>query len=118
MTAVFVSATGTNVGKTFVTAGLIRHLRSAGRTGEAIKPIISGYDPGNPQASDPAVLLEAMGRPLSEFERVCRWRFKAPLAPAMAARREGYPIGFNALVELSRRAVIGHRDMLFIEGIG
>ena len=31
MTANFVTATGTEVGKTFVTSGLIRHWRAAGR---------------------------------------------------------------------------------------
>ena len=33
MTAVFVTATGTDIGKTFVTAGLIRHFRAAGPRG-------------------------------------------------------------------------------------
>ena len=30
MSAVFITATGTDIGKTFVTAGLFRHLRSCG----------------------------------------------------------------------------------------
>ena len=44
MTAIFITATGTNVGKTQVVASLIRHLREVGRTVEAVKPIVSGYD--------------------------------------------------------------------------
>jgi dethiobiotin synthetase len=118
MTAVFVTSTGTDVGKTFVTAGLIRQLRLVGRAGEAIKPIVTGFDAARRQASDPAQLLDAMGRPLSDLDRICRWRFAAPLSPAMAAQREGNPVVFNALVEFCRRAVIGHKDTLFIEGIG
>ena len=31
MSAVFVTATGTDIGKTYVTAGLIRHLRAQGK---------------------------------------------------------------------------------------
>jgi dethiobiotin synthetase len=118
MTAAFVTGTGTEVGKTFVTTGLIWHLRSLNRIGDALKPVVSGFDPDNPQSSDPILLLEAAGHPASDLDRICRWRFKAPLAPAMAARREGHPVEFHALVEFCRRAVIGHRDMMFIEGIG
>ena len=97
---------------------MIRHLRSVNRIGDAIKPIVTGFDADNPQSSDPILLLEAAGHPASDLDRICRWRFKAPLAPAMAARREGHPVEFHALVDFSRRAVIGHRDMMFIEGIG
>src|SRR5262249_14989948 len=57
MTAVFITATGTDIGKTFLTAGLIRHIRSAGGAVAAIKPIVSGFDPGAWEESDPAVLL-------------------------------------------------------------
>lgn len=118
MTAVFVTGTGTDVGKTFVTTGLIRYLRSVGRIGEALKPIVSGFDAGNPQASDPGRLLAAMDRPIGELDRICRWQFAAPLSPTMAARREGKPVGFHALLDFSRRAVVGHKDVLLIEGIG
>jgi len=118
MTAIFVTATGTDVGKTFVTTGLIRHLRAAGRAADAIKPVVSGFNADDPAGSDPAILLEALGRPLTDIDRICRWRFAAPLAPAMAAKREGRTIEFNALVDFCRRAVVGHRDVMFIEGIG
>ena len=53
MTAIFITATGTNVGKTQVVASLIRHLRQFGRTVEAIKPIVCGYDTARAAASDP-----------------------------------------------------------------
>jgi dethiobiotin synthetase len=120
MTALFVTATGTDIGKTFVTAGLIRHLRGAGRTVAAIKPVVSGFDPASWQASDPAVLLAALGRPvtLEEVEGVSPWRFKAPLSPHMAARCEGRTIAFSEVVEFCRRAMAARRGVLLIEGIG
>jgi dethiobiotin synthetase len=118
MTATFVTGTGTDVGKTFVTVGLIRHLRASGRTADAIKPVVSGFDAEDPASSDPAILLEALGRPAADLDRICRWRFAAPLAPAMAARKEGHPVEFHGLVDFCRRAVVGHRDVMFIEGVG
>jgi dethiobiotin synthetase len=120
MTALFVTATGTDIGKTFVTAGLIRHLRTAGGSVAAIKPVVSGFDPDDWQGSDPAVLLAALGRPLTleEVEGVSPWRFKAPLSPHTAAQREGRAIAFQELVAFCRRAMAARRGVLLVEGIG
>ena len=119
MTAIFVTATGTDIGKTFVTAGLIRHFRAAGRAVEAIKPVVSGFDPAALQTSDPGVLLAALGRPVTieEIDRISPWRFAAPLSPDLAAAREGRAIGFDALLDFSRRPAKAG-SILFIEGVG
>jgi dethiobiotin synthetase len=120
VTAVFVTATGTNIGKTFITAALIRHLRAAGRSVEALKPVVTGFDAAAATASDPGVLLAALGRPVSieEIAGIAPWRYRAPLSPDMAARRENRPLDFAALCEFSQRAVGMRRDVLLIEGIG
>jgi dethiobiotin synthetase len=120
MTAVFITATGTDIGKTFLTAGLIRHIRGAGDAVAAIKPIVSGFDPGAWEESDPAVLLAALGRPvaLEEVERISPWRFKAPLSPHMAGRREGRAIVFQDVVAFCRRSMAGNHGVLLIEGVG
>ena len=107
MSAYFVTSTGTDVGKTFVTAGLIRHLRGAGAAVDALKPVVSGYDSSVVETSDPAVLLKALGKPVSaaEIERIAPWRFRAPLSPDLAAAREQRAIDFTELIAFSRRAV-------------
>jgi dethiobiotin synthetase len=120
MSTAFITATGTDIGKTFVTAGLIRHFRAAGRAADAVKPVVSGFDPDHWPESDPAVLLAALGRSLTseELDRVSPWRFKAPLSPHMAARLEGRTIEFDQVVGFCRRAMAGRRGVLLIEGIG
>ena len=120
MSAVFITATGTDIGKTFVTAGLIRHVRGSGGAIAAVKPIVSGFDPDAWQESDPAVLLAALGRPatLAEVERISPWRFKAPLSPHMASRREGRTIAFQDVVEFCRKTAAAQRGLLLIEGVG
>ena len=120
MSAIFITATGTDIGKTFVAAGLIRHWRAAGRTVEALKPVVTSYDPANAAASDPGLLLAALGHPVTpdEIERIAPWRFDAPLSPDMAARRENRTIDFDALVAFSRGALASAKGMLLIEGIG
>lgn len=119
MTAIFVTGSGTDVGKTFITAALIRHLRERGRAVDAIKPVISGFDSAQPQASDTGRLLAALGRPVTpvEIHRVSPWRFAAPLAPDQAARLEGRALDFSALVDFCQEAM-DRSDLLFIEGVG
>ena len=120
MSAIFITATGTDIGKTFVAAGLIRHWRAAGRNVEALKPVVTGFDPAAAPTSDPGVLLAALGRPVTpaEIERIAPWRFAAPRSPDMAAQRENRAIDFDALVKFSRVAIADTKDMLLIEGIG
>ncbi len=120
MSTVFITSTGTDIGKTFVAAGLIRHFRRVGQPVDAIKPIVSGFDPTAVAASDPGVLLAGLGRTISpeEIERVSPWRFRAALAPDLAAAREGRTLDFDAIVEFSRRAMAAHKGALLIEAVG
>ena len=120
MSAYFVTSTGTDIGKTFVTVGLIRYLREAGQPVDALKPVVSGYDSSVVETSDPAVLLKALGRAVSadEIEHIAPWRFRAPLAPDIAAAREGRSIDFDELIGFSRAAIDATPGILFIEGVG
>jgi dethiobiotin synthetase len=118
--AYFVTSTGTDIGKTFVAAAIIRYMRESNQPVSALKPIVSGYDASVAETSDPAVLLAALGRPISaeEVERIAPWRFRAPLAPDLAAAREGRSVDFDSVVEFSRAAVMSAKGPLFIEGVG
>ena len=109
MTGYFVTATGTDIGKTYVTAGLVKALSA-----KAIKPIVSGFDGGG----DAAALLEAMGEAptLENIARMSPWRFAAPLSPDMAAARENRSIDFAELVTFTRQSV--KDGLVFVEGVG
>lgn len=120
MSAYFVTASGTDIGKTFATAGLIRHLRQAGHTVSALKPIVSGFDIATSAISDPGILLDALEEPVSveAINRISPWRFSAPLSPDMAAAREGRNIDFDELVAHCRGAIDQNEGTLLIEGVG
>ncbi|MDR3528330.1 MAG: dethiobiotin synthase [Rhizomicrobium sp.] len=115
MSAFFITGTGTGIGKTFVTAGLLRVLRPQGAS--AIKPVLSGYD--SAPGSDPALLLEAMGHAVSEkaVAAIAPFRFAAPLSPDMAASREGRAIDFAAALSFCRQAA-ARPETVLIEGVG
>lgn len=118
MTTLFVTATGTDVGKTFVTAKLVSELRAARRSVLALKPVVSGFDAANAEASDTGMLLDALGLPATpaNVDTVSPWRFMAPLSPDMAAARERRAIPFAELVEFCRAPRAA--DVVLIEGIG
>ncbi len=123
MGAYFVTGSGTDIGKTFVTAGLARALKTRGRAVDVLKPVVSGYNPDNPAGSDPAILLEALGRPLTEenLARIAPWRFRAPLSPDLAAAAEGRAIDMAAVTAVCRQAIArakAAQEILLIEGAG
>jgi dethiobiotin synthetase len=118
MTTVFVTGTGTGVGKTFVTAGLVAELRAARRSVLALKPVASGFDADNIAATDTGVLLDALSlhATRANLDAVSPWRFAAPLSPDMAAERERRTIPFYELLEFCRAP--RPADVTLIEGIG
>jgi dethiobiotin synthetase len=120
MSAVFITGTGTELGKTFVAAGLIRALRHEGRAVEALKPVVTGFDPATAGESDPARLLAAMDRPATaeDIARIAPWRYGAALSPDMAARVEGKTLDVEAVIAFCRDAVAAARGTLLIEGVG
>lgn len=118
MKALFVAGTGTDIGKTHVACALIRAVRRRGLTVDAFKPVVSGFDPAAPQASDPGRLAQALGEP-DALARISPRRYRAPLAPNLAARLEGETLNLDALTADCRDWLDRtDRDLLLIEGAG
>ena len=121
MRVVFITASGTEIGKTFITTLLIRQLRAIGAHVEALKPVISGFCDATSEGSDTVLILEALDRAVtpSTLDAISPWRFKAALSPDMAAQREGVTLDYRALLEACRRARSRDSDgILMIEGVG
>lgn len=125
MSALFVTGAGTDVGKTYVTAGLVRALRGRGGAVRAYKPVVSGVpDPENPAfaQSDTARLLDALGEPVTRraVELCSPWRFAAPLAPDLAAAREGRRLELDAVAAWcrARRDEAPPGCTVVVEGVG
>jgi len=123
MTPIFITGSGTGIGKTFVAEALLRAWRAAGRNVAVLKPVITGFDEAAVAASDIGRLLAAAGvTPTSEYiSLVSPWRFAAPLSPDMAAAREGSSVPVDEVIAYCRAAIAEaeQADMsLAIEGIG
>jgi dethiobiotin synthetase len=117
MTVLFVTSSGTDVGKTLVCCRLIEELGPT-RALRAVKPIATGIDEREIAASDSARLLQAQRIAVDTpaIERTTPWRFRAALAPAQAAAREGRRIPFDELLAYSRSRSAA--ELTIVEGIG
>jgi dethiobiotin synthetase len=120
MRAFFVTATGTDIGKTYLGCGLIRGWRGRGLKVGAFKPVLSGFDPANVEASDAGQLLAALGQPVSPqtLDAISPWRYAAALSPDAAAAKEGKRVDYEAVLAASRRFLAGKHDVALIEGAG
>jgi len=118
MTTLFVTSSGTDVGKTFVTLQLIAELTAAGFRTRALKPVASGFAAATAADSDSGALLRAQRLELTStnLDLISPWRFAAPLSPDMAAAREQRSISFATLLDFCRAPSTA--DVTLIEGIG
>lgn len=111
---VFVTGTGTEVGKTVVAAVLARTLAEEGKTVAVFKPAVTGLEEeGEP---DHALLRRAAGSEQSD-EEIAPYRYKPPASPHLAAEMAGEEIDPERLLTVTRTAADG-ADALVCEGVG
>ena len=120
MAAFFVTGAGTDIGKTWAAAALLRHWRMAGLHPEAVKPVASGYDPTQPEDSDAAALLKALGRPVTveAVEAMTPIRLREPLSPDQAAAREGAFVSARSAAIGCWPVIGAARGPVLVEGAG
>ncbi|AXI76414.1 dethiobiotin synthase [Peterkaempfera bronchialis] len=112
MGVLVVTGTGTEIGKTVVTAAVAALALAAGRRVAVLKPAQTGVAPGD--AGDVAEVARLAG-PVTGRELA---RYPEPLAPDTAARRCGLPpIGPGAVAEEAARLTECH-DLVLVEGAG
>jgi len=108
---VFITGTDTGVGKTLLTGLLLEWLRSLAKVDAiAIKPFISG------NLGD-ARLLARIQKDVLNLDELAPYRYELPLAPGVAAEREGKSVPLRmavAFIERMRRRC----GCLLVEGCG
>ncbi|MBF6047844.1 ATP-dependent dethiobiotin synthetase BioD [Streptomyces sp. NRRL B-1677] len=113
MTVLVVTGTGTEVGKTIVTAALAAAARAAGRSVAVLKPAQTGVAPGEP--GDVAEVRRLAGDAVTGEELA---RFPEPLAPGTAAARAGLaPVRPPEIAKAAARLAESH-DLVLVEGAG
>ncbi|OFW34053.1 MAG: dethiobiotin synthase [Acidobacteria bacterium RIFCSPLOWO2_12_FULL_60_22] len=115
-----ITGTDTGVGKTFVACGLAGSLRQQGFRVAPFKPAETGCEPDpKSQALVPAdaELLRRATATQASIETICPYRFRAPLAPWVAAELEGASIDPQRLERCYRELSDSH-DFVLVETAG
>jgi dethiobiotin synthetase len=120
VTAIFVTAIGTDCGKTHVSAAILRELTATQRSALALKPLMSGYSPDALEASDAGRLLIACGQPANTetVARICWKSFPDWLAPNVAARKAGVDLRYEDLLAFVHARLHAHDGPALVEGAG
>jgi dethiobiotin synthetase len=122
----FITGTGTAIGKTFVATRIAQWLVASGRRVGVYKPVASGCRSAGsgrrrdgsdePPLEDADALWIAAGKP-GQRNKVCPQRFAAPVAPHLAARTEGKRVDARKLrsgIQYWQR----RSDIVLVEGAG
>jgi dethiobiotin synthetase len=116
MRGLFVTGTGTEVGKTVVAAALARTAAASGKRVAVFKPAVSGLDELGEGLADHELLRLASASPQSDDE-IAPYRYGSAVSPHLAAELAGERIDPARLVETARSGG-GRADLLVCEGVG
>jgi dethiobiotin synthetase len=111
---VFVTGTGTEVGKTVVAAVIARTLAAEGKRVHVFKPAVTGLEEEG--ETDHALLRRASGSEQSE-EEIAPYRYDPPASPHLAAALAGEEIDPARLREAAHAAA-ENADAIVCEGVG
>ena len=117
--ALFVTGTGTDVGKTYVTALLVKALHAAGKNAAYYKAAMSGNEAAASGALIPgdALFVQKTAGLSQPLNTMCPYVYKAAVSPHLAARQEGHPVEMAVVKEGFQRVCAAH-DYVTMEGSG
>lgn len=111
---VFVTGTGTEIGKTVVAATIAQTLAREGKRVAVYKPAVTGLDEG--VETDHALLRRAAGSTQSD-EEIAPYRYGPPASPHLAAALAGEEIDPERLRQAAATAAAG-AEAIVCEGVG
>lgn len=118
MKSIFVTATGTDVGKTYISALLVKAMRDAGVDARYYKPALSGAVREGERLipGDAAFVAECAGLQ-QQPEQMVSYIFEEAVSPHLAAKRSGAAIELEKLAN-DRTKAGAAAEFLLVEGCG
>lgn len=125
MNGIFITSTGTDIGKTYLTQQLLAYDQAQHRQFSASKPVISGWPENDKdiQHTDTGILLQSQQQSFTDhnIHNLSPWRLFHPLTPSMAAAKEGKKIELSELVLHCQNKMTQaklNKQIHLIEGVG
>lgn len=114
----FITATATDVGKTYTTIRLLRAFAKRGVKAVPIKPIETGVDPVALDATKLQKEFENLYGEKRTLEAICPYRFVLPAAPYISQRYEKAPDIDLGIIDDAVQQAAQKADVVLIEGAG
>ena len=117
--ALFITGTGTDIGKTYVTGLIVKKLRDAGLNAGYYKAALSGAEPdasGTLQPGD-AIYVNRVANIGEKTENLVSYVYKEAVSPHLAAKINDQPIDFAKVTADFKRALAKY-DYITMEGSG
>ncbi len=114
----YVTGTDTGIGKTVVSAALLRALARRGLRAVGMKPVASGCeDGGEGWRNDDALVLQSAGGVAVDYALVNPYPLPEPTAPEIAAARAGVDLQLEPIAQAFAR-LHADADIIVVEGVG
>jgi dethiobiotin synthetase len=115
----FITGTDTNIGKTYISVGLLKFFNQSGYSTLGIKPIATGCEEKNNKFynSDALLLQDASSIKLA-YASINPTAFKPPVAPHIAALKTGQLLSVRSITQKLQPALNCRADVFIIEGVG
>lgn len=116
----FITGTNTGVGKTAISAAILRLLAAEGVRAVGLKPIASGSErraPGEPLRNADALELQAAAPVRLSYADVNPWCFEPAIAPHLAAAEAGQVTPLSSLSKWYERVTVD-AEFALLEGAG
>ena len=115
----FITGTGTDIGKTFITGLIVKKLNESGEKVAYYKAAMSGNDYGIDGKLIPgdALHVKTVSKIKQPIEEMCPYIYKNPVSPHLASRIEGNPVQMK-VVQKGFDLVCSKYDYVTMEGSG
>jgi len=118
----FITATGTEIGKSYYVQKICANYKKENKKFFAIKPVISGFDV-NDENNDSSLILKSLNleNNLENLDKISPWRFEEALSPNIAAKLENKEIDLDKVINFCQQEINKAKEKntnLLIEGAG
>ena len=98
---IFITSTGTNIGKTYCTVEILKEMLNRKVIFNVYKPILSGFNISNIKDSDSYKILKTTNKKpkMEDIRKISPWLFEKAIAPSIAARKENKRLKYNDVLE-------------------
>ncbi len=113
---IFITGTDTNVGKTYISTGILGYFKRCGYKTLGLKPIASGCN--NQGSNDDALQLMQESTKILSYKKTNLFALKLPVAPHLAAKAMHVSLSISKLHQAILPLLSIEVDICLIEGAG